>query len=392
MKVLIYTHEFPPFLGGLAKTSFKLAGGFSEAGLDVIVLAPRYSDTDKESDSEYKFRIKRMTGLSRNHGIPSPLPEAAGIYSLYTAMRKYRPDALLLITREGQTSGGLLRDYPSKVIVRVAGYEPYRYLLGKKVYNKLLGKPIKRLYMKASRIVSPSHSTRELLELAGVPRDKIEVIYNGVGNDMLSHKADTGALKKLRAKLNLNNEDKLILTVSRLVPSKGHKEVIKILPRLLKEFENLKYLIVGEGGYETELRNLACEEGVLSNVIFAGGVTYNEVKDYLDLAYLFAMPNTSNEQKEGIEGLPNVIFEAMARGKPIIAGTEGGAKEVVENGVNGFVEDGKNIDRIYEHILELLKNEEKAKNFGENSRRKIEEGFTEDKMIEKYLKIIYDRV
>jgi phosphatidylinositol alpha-1,6-mannosyltransferase len=390
LKVLIYTHEFPPFLGGLANTALKLASGFSMEGLDVIVLAPRYSGTDKEIDSEHRFQIKRMIGLSRNHGIPSPLPEAAGVYSLYTAMRKYRPDVLLLITREGQTSGGLLRDYPSKVIVRVAGYEPYRYLLGKRLYNKLLGKPIRRLYMKASRVVSPSQSTRELLESAGIPKDKIEVIYNGVGNDMLSHKPDNDALKHLRANLNLKDEDKLILTVSRLVPSKGHKEIIRILPRLLKDFKNLKYVIVGEGRYETELRSLAADEGVLSNVIFAGPVTYNRVKDYLDLSYLFAMPNTSNEEKESVEGLPNVIFEAMARGKPIIAGTEGGAKEIVEHGVNGFVEDGKKIDRIYERVFELLQNEEMAKIFGENSRRKIEEGFTEDKMVQNYLKIIYD--
>lgn len=390
MKVLLYTHEFPPFLGGLAKTSFKLASGFSEAGLDVIVLAPRYSRTDNESDSEYKFRIKRMTALSRNHGIPSPLPEAAGIYSLHTAMRRYRPDVLLVITREGQTSGGLLRDYPSKVIVRVAGYEAYRYLLGTRPYNRLLGRPIRRLYMKASRIVSPSHSTRELLELAGIPRDKIEVIYNGVSNDLLFHKSDKSALECLRAKLNLNDEDKLILTVSRLVPAKGHKEMIMILPRLLKEFNNLKYIIVGEGRYERELRNLAAEVGVPSSVIFVGPVTYDSVKDYLDIAFLFAMPNASIEEEEGIEGLPNVIFEAMARGKPVVVGTDGGAKEIVEHGVNGFVEDGKNIDRIYQHVRELLKNEEKAKMFGENSRRKIEESFTEDKMIQNYLRIIYD--
>jgi phosphatidyl-myo-inositol dimannoside synthase len=390
MKVLIYTHEFPPFLGGLANTSLKLASGFSNAGLDVIVLAPRYSGTDKEIDSEYKFQIKRMTALSRNHGIPSPLPEAAGVYSLYTAMRKYRPDVLLLITREGQTSGGLLCDYPSKVIVRVAGYEPYRYLLGKRLYNKLLGKPIRRLYMKASRVVSPSQSTRELLESAGIPKDKIEVIYNGVSKDMLSNKKDTDSMNALRAKLNLKNEDKLILTVSRLVPSKGHKEIIRILPRLLKQFENIKYLIVGEGRHEAELRNLACEEGVLSNVIFAGPVTYDKVRDYLDLSYLFAMPNTTNDEEEGIEGLPNVVFEAMARGKPVVVGTEGGAKEIVEHGVNGFVEDGKKIDRLYERVFELLQNEEMAKIFGENSRRKIEEGFTEDKMVQNYLRIIYD--
>ncbi len=390
MKLLLYTHEFPPFLGGLAKTSLKLATGLSDAGLNVIVLAPRYQGTDKQIDGEFRFQIKRMMGLSRNHGIPSPIPEAAGLFSLYNAIRKYRPDALLLVTREGQTSGGLLLDYPLKVIVRVAGYEAYRYLLGKGSYNRLLGKPIRRLYMKASRIVSPSHSTRELLELAGIPRDRIEVIYNGVSNDMLFHKPDSDALKCLRANLNLNDEDKLILTVSRLVPAKGHKEMIMILPRLLKEFNNLKYIIVGEGKYERELRNLAAEVGVASSVIFVGPVTYDSVKDYLDIAYLFAMPNASIEEREGIEGLPNVIFEAMARGKPVVVGTDGGAKEIVEHGVNGFVEDGKNIDRIYQHVRELLKNEEKAKTFGENSRKKIEEGFTEDKMIQNYLRILYD--
>lgn len=389
MRVLIYTHEFPPFLGGLANTSLKLASGFSRTGLDVIVLAPSYSNTDKESDSEYNFQIKRMTALSRNHGIPSPLPEAAGVYSLYNALKKYRPEVLLLITREGQTSGGLLRAYPSKVLVRVAGYEPYRYLLGKRLYNKLLGKPIKRLYMNASRVVSPSHSTRELLESAGIPSDKIEVIYNGVSKDMLSNKKDTDAINTLRTSLNLKNDDKLILTVSRLVPSKGHKEIIRILPRLLKKFKNVKYLIVGEGRHEAELRNLAREEGVLTNVIFAGPVAYNKVRNYLDLAYLFAMPNTIDDEEEGVEGLPNVVFEAMARGKPVVVGTEGGAKEIVEHGVNGFVENGKNIDGIYERIFELLLNEEMAKNFGGKSRRKIEEGFTEDKMVQNYLRIIY---
>ena len=80
----------------------------------------------------------------------------------------------------------------------------------------------------------------------------------------------------------------------------------------------------------------------------------------------------------------------MARGKPVIAGTEGGAKEIVEHGVNGFVQDGNNVERIYEHILELLRNEEKARTFGENSRKRIEESLTEDKMIEKYLKILSD--
>lgn len=388
MKILIYTHEFPPFLGGLATTSHKLATGISEAGLEVTVLAPRYSKKFKELDIEYKFQVKRMIGLSRNHGIPIPIPEIAGLYSLYKAIPKIKPDVLLLITREGHTAGGLLLDYPFKVIVRVAGYEAYRYLLGKKPLNRLLSIPIRRLYVNASKIITPSRSTQELLEMAGIPVKKIRIIYNGANNEMISRKPDHAALEELKRRFNIKKCEKLILSVSRLVRGKGQDVVIRALPRIIKEYGDVKYLIVGEGRYERELKKLADREGVRSRIIFAGPVPNNEVIHYYDLCYLFIMPNFSVKGDEHIEGLPNVIFESMSRQKPVITGIPGGAKELVENGVNGYVEDGNNIDKISGHILELLHNEKKAKEFGEYSRRKIIEGFTEEIMIDNYLKII----
>src|SRR3972149_1120956 len=121
MKVLIYTHEFPPFLGGLATTSFKLGKGFREAGLEVTVLAPQYSAQDKNLDKSLNFRVLRMGNLAKNHGIPSPIKEASGFLSVTKVLSEIKPNIVIFITREAHTAGGLLPSLPFRVIVRVAG-------------------------------------------------------------------------------------------------------------------------------------------------------------------------------------------------------------------------------------------------------------------------------
>ncbi|MGH7908773.1 MAG: glycosyltransferase family 4 protein [Thermodesulfobacteriota bacterium] len=388
MKVLIYTHEFPPFLGGLATTSFKLGKGISQAGLEVTVLAPLYSAKDKDLDNSLNFRVIRMGRFARNHGIPSPIKEASGFLSLTKAISEVKPDVVLFITRESHIVGGLLSNLPFRAIVRVAGYEAFRYLLGKRVSNKVFGILMKRLYMRAYKIISPSLSTKELLEKAEVPGDKIDLIYNGVNNYMLSQEPNPRILEGLRSKFNIKNDEKVVLTIARLVPGKGQDAVIRALPKVIKDRNGFKYLIVGEGGYKKRLKELSEKEGVSSNVIFAGPVPQSEVINFYDLCDVFMMPNRTIKNAENIEGLPNVVLEAASRGKPVIAGIPGGSKEVIEHGDSGYVVDGENIDEIAACMLDLLNNEGKAHSFGLSARQRIEKIFTEEKMINSYLGVI----
>lgn len=388
MKVLIYTHEFPPFLGGLATTSYKIAKGIREAGHEVTALAPRYSANDRELDSSFGFRVIRMASLTKNHGFPSPVKEAGGFFSLRKALSEVRPDAVFFVTREAHIAGGLLPVLPFRAFVRVAGYEAIRYLLGEKIKNRLLGIPMKRLYIKADKIISPSRATKELLEKAGIPGEKVEVIYNGVNSNMLSPAPDSGAIEKLRSKFGIGKGEKVILTVSRLAPGKGQDAVMKALPKVLKRYGGFKYLVVGEGKYEQQLKELADKEGVTSKTVFAGPAQRDEVINFYDLCDIFVMPNRTIKEKENVEGLPNVVLEAASRGKPVIAGIPGGAKEVIEHGKSGYIVDGENTDEIAAYISDLLGNDEKARAFGKLGRRRIEEVFTEERMIDGYLKIL----
>ena len=329
-----------------------------------------------------------MGGLARNHGIPSPIKEAVGFFALTEALSQIKPDVVVFITREAHFAGGLLPNLPFKTIVRVAGYEAFRYILGKRVSNRVLGLPMKRLYMRAYKIISPSLSTKELLEKSGIPAEKIDVIYNGVNTSMLSREPNLRILEGFRNRFNIKSGEKVVLTVARLVPGKGQDAVIRALPKVLENGNGFKYLIVGEGGYERRLKELCEKEGISSNVIFAGPVPQSEVINFYDLCDIFIMPNRTIKEQENIEGLPNVVLEAASRKKPVITGVPGGAKEVIEHGETGYVVNGENINEIAKCILDLLNDEAKALAFGARGRQRIEKIFTEEKMINGYLEVI----
>jgi len=89
-----------------------------------------------------------------------------------------------------------------------------------------------------------------------------------------------------------------------------------------------------------------------------------------------------------IEGLPNSLLEAAARGKPIVAGANFGSREAVDDGKSGYLVQPDNLDEISTALLDLLKDEEKALAFGRNGKQKIQKQFSEDRMINEYLMVL----
>ena len=389
MKALIYTHEFPPFQGGLATTSYKLAKGFQKAGVVTTVLAPTYSKKDGIADRNFDFTVNRMGSLSKNHGVPSPVREIVGLLSLSKYLSTHTPDVLLLITREAHLVGGIaLNPRKYKIIVRAAGYEANRFLLGKKWKNKLQGLLMNRLYTRADKIIGPSNSTKQLFSDSGILNSKLKVIHNGISKNLILREANRAEVELLRKKYNIGNSDKVILTVSRLVQGKGQDKVIEALSIVREKHENFKYVIVGEGSYGKALNELVRSKQLRDKVVFAGPVRHEEVWNFYDLCDVFTMVNRTISSKENIEGLPNVLIEAAARGKPIITGMDGGSAEAVEHGETGYVANGNDTGQMARYIIELLSDENKSREFGAKGKQKILDEFTEEGMIERYLEVI----
>lgn len=142
----------------------------------------------------------------------------------------------------------------------------------------------------------------------------------------------------------------IMLTVGRLSLAesyKGYDVVMRALPEVLRVKPNVKYLIVGKGDALDSLKNLARELGVQANVIFTGFVPDEELVDYYNLCDAFVMPSKG-------EGFGIVFLEAMACGKPVLAGNMDGARDPLMDGKLGILVDPDNINEIAQAILRLL--------------------------------------
>lgn len=388
MKILIYTHEYPPFLGGLATTSYKLNRGLSSKyDLQTFVLAPSYGNTDKDIDKELGGNIKRIPLLRKRITIFIPFLYylTATIYFFIT-LRKIKPDVVLFITEEAEASGGFISYFCKfESIPRVAGSGITTCFVGKRPFKKLLSIPLSRLYRKSKNIIAVSNYSRKLLEQIGVGRNKVVVIKNGISNKFISNSPDHIKIEKLKEIYSLKPGEKVLMTIARILPRKGQDNVIRALQTIEKRLGDFKYLIVGTGSYEAEFKELARSLGLGNRVVFTGGVSHEEIIHYLDLCDVFVHANRLWNNK--VEGLPNAVLEASARAKPVIVGNDSGSVESVIDGSTGYLVDSENIENIAGVILKLFNNAELREEMGRNGKKMIAERFTEDVMIENYYKL-----
>lgn len=149
-----------------------------------------------------------------------------------------------------------------------------------------------------------------------------------------------------------------LLTVARLRPNeeeKGYLKVIDTLPALMSEFPDIRYFIIGAvlqefGDNRERIRAYAKERGVEKNVIVVGEVSDKELADYYNLCDVFVMPSTQ-------EGFGIVFLEALASGRPVIAGNRDGSRDALLNGRMGLLVNPEDVEEIREAIRMVLKKE-----------------------------------
>ena len=149
---------------------------------------------------------------------------------------------------------------------------------------------------------------------------------------------------------------RVLLSVGRLVPRKGIDRTLEAMPKLLQRHPDLHYLIVGDGPYRERLQQMVAELGLASYVTFTGPIGDEELRAHYALCDLFVLPN--REMPDGdTEGFGLVFLEANACGKPVVGGRAGGVVEAVQDGHNGLLVNGDNVDSIVEAVCKLLEDE-----------------------------------
>jgi glycosyltransferase involved in cell wall biosynthesis len=177
----------------------------------------------------------------------------------------------------------------------------------------------------ARRVVAVSEALGDELVRLGLPRERIVVQHNGVDGNVFAI-ADRSAA---RAALGLPPDRSLVGYVGRLSHEKGIDVVVEAMGELVRrEPRPVDLVVVGSGPMEQPLRARASALGLADRVRFAGHRGHEELPRWLSALDVFCLPSRS-------EGCPNVVLEALASGRPVVASAVGGVPELLrrDNGI-----------------------------------------------------------
>lgn len=347
-KILILTHEFMPFRGGVATYVHELALAAHQLGHHMTVLAPNYGkDLTAEDLRNYPYSVIRYRGGEYNiRKFPSLLWRTMHEvdfkrYDLVHAADWVHIIALSCINK--------FRRVP--FIATVHGSEILEF--PKSIHLRVLR--VKNIFNYPDKILSNSHYTRNLLltQFPNVDRDKVKVTLLAASSYWFQTVNPEDA-QRVRRTYNIPLDHKIILTVSRLDKRKGHRlvfQALQLLPAALKE--ELTYVIVGDGvdkNYLKELRRLAAGCGV--NVVFTGSVSDEDVRALYSTAAVFCMPGEPHDGK--VEGFGLVYLEAAAQGLPSIASNMAAIPEVVLDGKTGLLVQPMDVPALASALERLL--------------------------------------
>ena len=233
--------------------------------------------------------------------------------------------------------------------------------------------PIQRVFIPlVSRFVLITQEMRAAYGLERfVPARRVgPVVPHGIEPDGLDGAGDAPATRRA---LGLSASDRVVTLTARLVPGKGHEDLLQAAPEVLRRVPQAKFLLVGDcppgqgGGVAEQLKRMAAELGLNGSVIFAGW--RQDIPAIMRASDVVTLPSHS-------EGLGRVLLEAMVCGKPTVGTRVGGIPSVIEEGKTGLLVPPKDPAALAGALVSVLSSRELSRAMGEAGRSRAEQEFS----------------
>jgi glycosyltransferase involved in cell wall biosynthesis len=163
-----------------------------------------------------------------------------------------------------------------------------------------------------------------------------------------------------------------LLFVGRLVDKKGVEYLVQALPKVREKHPGETLTIIGSGPLEASLRSLCQLLGVGEKAVFLGSLVNTEIPDYLRSAAVTIFPSIVADDGDQ-EGTPVAIMEALACECAIIVSDYPGARDIIEDGVNGYLVAQRSVEELAERICSLLADPGAQRQLGKNGRKHVQE-------------------
>lgn len=226
---------------------------------------------------------------------------------------------------------------------------------------------------RAKKVILLSSGLIPTAEELGVEEDRMAIVPSAIDPTHFSSERSEVKEEAKRLRDELGIHDSLVLGyVGRLAPVKGLEVFFSAVKQIQDEYPNLTILIIGDGALRKNLEETA--DTLKVRTIFAGWK--RDTLPYYSLMDIFVLPSFS-------EGLANVLLEAMAMEKAVVATKVGGNPDIVLNGENGFLVPAGDSERMASALGRLVEDEGLRARIGACNRRKIEKHFSWNTTVER---------
>lgn len=387
MRILFLADNFPPESNAPAVRTFEHARVWAECGHDVTVMTcapnspggriyPGYRNVPRGVERMAGVRVVRVwTYVAPNKGtVRRSLDYLSFMTSgLPAALIERRPSVVVgttpqLLAAQAASWVAAVRRVPFVLEVRDLWPESIVAVgAGGGLMVRALARMAEGLYQRATRIVCVTESFKRILTARGVPAGKIAVVRNGVD---LTGFCPAAGRAETRGRLGVPADEFVVTYVGTMGMAHGLETVLDAAD--LTRGEPIRYLLVGDGAREAELKADACRRG-LANVTFIARQPRENIPSILAaadavLVHLRDAPLFSTV-------IPSKIFEAMAVSRPIIHAVMGESAEIVERAGAGITVAPGSPEGIVAAARKLRADPALARRLGESGRRAVEREF-----------------
>ena len=353
-RTLVVTNDFPPRQGGIQTF---VAALLARRRPDSLVVLASDSAGSAEHDAGLPYPVVRhptgmllptpavaraAAALARRHGCGTAFYGAAAPLGLLAPALREAGVSHQVGATHGHETGWVALPGARAVMRRIAsGLDVMTYI---------------------------SEYTRARLAPALGDRTRLAHLSPGVDVAAFTPEADGSGVRRSHG----IGDAPLVVCVSRLVARKGQDVLVAAWPRVLARHPGARLLLVGGGPLEADLGRAVARAGLVRSVVLTGPVPPDELPAHYAAADVFAMPCRTRRGGLDVEGLGMVFLEAAACGRPVVAGTSGGAPEAVLDGRTGHVVDPRSPAAVADAISGLLDDPARSRAMGAAGRAWVE--------------------
>lgn len=348
-KLILFSYDFPPSNGGIARLCQEIAVGQEIYFDEVIVLTRK-----KEGVSNpYNFDKVQIIEL------PEKRIHCEKVAFRYLKNIKNKANYTILC--------GVW--HPEATISILAGFKNVcvlghgtEFLSGTSTFRKCFWLPVYAKYIlgKVKINIANSNYTKQLIEKIN-PKANVVALPLGVNEEFFKPN-----------RLNNDNEVLKLASVSRILQFKGYDFIAKTIANLPADFKSkIHWNVGGTGTYLNDLKHLVKVLEIEKNVTFYGFIPDEELPNFYNANDIFVLCTREEKESTSVEGFGLVFLEAQSCGIPVVGVRSGGIPDAIEEGNGGWLIEQDNEKMLADLLLKLIEDQELVKQEGVKARNRV---------------------